>query len=73
MMTMNANTDELLTVAEVAAIVKVDKRTILRWIDAGKLPARRLPGRGRHGVLYRIARRDLEKFLSANDQEADHV
>ena len=35
-------TDEFLTVAEVAAILKLNQQTIRNWIDHGSLPALRV-------------------------------
>lgn len=35
---------ELLTAAEVAAIFRVQPRTVLRWIQRGRLPAVRVGG-----------------------------
>ena len=31
--------EEFMTVAEVAAILKLNQQTVRNWIDAGKLPA----------------------------------
>ncbi len=39
--------DRLLTPSEVAAIYRVDPKTVGRWADAGKLPFIRTPGRHR--------------------------
>ena len=48
--------DELLTVDEVADRLRVNKRTILRWINSGILVAIKLEKE------YRIAKSDLEDF-----------
>ena len=32
--------DEFLTVAEIAAVLKVNAQTVRNWIDRGELPAR---------------------------------
>ena len=37
-------TDKLLTTAEVAALFRVDPKTVTRWANAGKLSAIRTPG-----------------------------
>ena len=37
-----AETDEFMTVAEVAAILKLNQQTVRNWIDAGTLPAVRI-------------------------------
>jgi excisionase family DNA binding protein len=51
------NDDELLTVAEVAAELKVTEATVRRWINQDSLPARRLGGKE-----FRVVRRDLDAF-----------
>lgn len=46
----------LLKPGEVAAIMRVDPKTVTRWVAAGKLPAIRTPGKHRRvraGDLYR--------------------
>jgi excisionase family DNA binding protein len=49
----------LLTVAEVAAVLRVSNMTVYRLIKAGDLPALRV------GKNYRIRESELETFLSA--------
>lgn len=48
---------QFLTVAEVAAQLRVDPTTVRRWIAAGELPASRL------GKNFRIAAADVDAFL----------
>ncbi len=48
--------DELLTVEEVADQLRVNKRTILRWINSGLLVAIKLEKE------YRVAKSDFEEF-----------
>ncbi len=50
----------LYSVAEVAAIMGVSRRTIKKWLDAGDLPHLRL---GEDGRLIRIRSDDVEGFL----------
>jgi excisionase family DNA binding protein len=50
----------LLTTRDVAAYCAVSYWTVREWIDSGKLPVVRLPGR-----LVRIHPATLEKFLEA--------
>jgi excisionase family DNA binding protein len=50
--------DELLTVAEVAEILRLNPQTIRNWIDAGKLPHVRLGER-----RVRIWRSDFQAFI----------
>ena len=53
---------EVLTTGEAAKYCGVNFRTIIRWIERGKLKAYKLPGRGDH----RIQRQDLVAFLHEN-------
>lgn len=50
---------EFLTVAEVAAILKLNEQTVRNWIDAGTLPALRV------GRRVRIKREDLNAIVEA--------
>lgn len=56
-----AEPDELLTVAEVAAELKLHEETIRRWIRDGKLRAIHL---GSTHAGYRVRRSDLALFLA---------
>jgi excisionase family DNA binding protein len=49
--------DEFLTVAEVAAVLRLHQQTIRNWIAAGNLPAFRL------GRTLRVRRSAFERFL----------
>jgi excisionase family DNA binding protein len=51
--------DSFLTVAEVAAMLKLNQQTVRNWIDAGSLPALRV------GRRVRIRRSDFERLLAA--------
>lgn len=42
-----ADEGQNVTIADVAKVYGVDPRTVRKWIDAGLLPARRLPTSGR--------------------------
>jgi excisionase family DNA binding protein len=48
--------DHLLTLKEVANYLKVSERSVLRYIEAGRLRASRIG-------QWRVKRGDLEKFL----------
>jgi len=50
--------DEILTIKEVAKVLKVSNRTVYRWIDSGDLKAARI---GRK--TYRVFESDLRKFV----------
>ena len=54
---MNGIDDEFLTVAEVAAILKLNQQTVRNWIDQGSLPALHV------GRRVRIRRSDFEALL----------
>ena len=57
---------DLLTVAEVARIFRVDDTTVRRWIKQGALEAVPLPKRGtRQG--YRVKRETVDKIFSAQE------
>lgn len=61
--------NELLTVSEVAEILRVDDTTVRRWVKQGALEAIILPHVNERQA-YRIKRETLEKLLSAPDSEA---
>jgi len=50
--------DSFLTVAEVAATLKLNQQTVRNWIDQGSLPALRV------GRRVRIRRSDFERLLA---------
>lgn len=50
---MTSHAIRLYTAREAAAILKVHERTVLRWVESGRLPARRV------GRLIRIEERAL--------------
>lgn len=54
--------DDLLSVPEVAELLKVTPRAVLLWIHAGKLRALQNGPRGR----WKIHRFDLERFARYN-------
>jgi len=51
--------DELMTVAEIAAVLRLNQQTIRNWIDHGRLPAVRI------GRRVRIKRSDFEQLLTS--------
>lgn len=52
----------LLTVAEVAAELRVDPATVRLWARQGKIPVVKLPG----GRLKRFRREDVDAILASN-------
>jgi len=57
-------TNDLLTVQEVADILRVDATTVRRWIKSGTFEAIRLPHRGLRQA-YRVRQQTLDQLLSA--------
>jgi excisionase family DNA binding protein len=55
-----AEPEELLTVAEIAASLKMNQQSIRNWIDSGYLPAIRI------GRRVRVKRSDFDALLEAN-------
>jgi excisionase family DNA binding protein len=55
-----AESEELLTVAEIAASLKMNQQTIRNWIDSGYLPAIR------SGRRVRVKQSDFDALLEAN-------
>jgi len=51
--------DDFLTVKEVGAVLKVKRRTVIRWISGGKLKAFK-PGDGR---FWRVSRASFQRFI----------
>jgi excisionase family DNA binding protein len=49
--------DDLLTVAEIATVLKLNQQTVRNWIDAGRLPAMRI------GRAVCVRRADFDRFL----------
>jgi len=61
---MSQTTRTLLTVQEVARILRVDDTTLRRWIKSGVLEAVPLPHKGLR-TAHRIRRETLEALLSS--------
>ncbi|QJC21240.1 MULTISPECIES: BldC family transcriptional regulator [Arcanobacterium] len=57
---------ELMTPAEVAALFRVDPKTVARWSDSGKIPSIRTLGGHR-----RFRRSDIVAILENNTTEID--
>ncbi len=53
-------TPPLMTVAHVAALLNVRKKTVYAWIKSGRLRAARLPG----GTDLRLRRTDVDAFVA---------
>jgi excisionase family DNA binding protein len=60
---------DLLTVAEVARILRVDDTTVRRWVKSGALDAVILP-HVHERQAYRIRRETLDKLLGEETQKA---
>ena len=53
---------DLLTVSEVAKILRVDDTTVRRWIKSGALGAITLPHRGKRQA-YRVKKSTMDRLL----------
>jgi excisionase family DNA binding protein len=58
------STEEVLTVAEVAARLRLNDQTVRNWIDRGTLPAFRI------GRRVRVSRSDFDRFVDAGYTDA---
>jgi excisionase family DNA binding protein len=54
---MTSDSDEFLTVADVARILKLNQQTVRNWIDQGTLPALRV------GRRVRVHQADFDTFV----------
>lgn len=59
----SSDPDALLTIREVARILRVDDTTVRRWIVAGALDAVTLPHLGKRSG-YRVRRRTIDAMLA---------
>lgn len=66
---VTTQTEELLTVREVAQALRVDDTTVRRWIKSGALEAITLPHLNKRQA-YRVRRETLNKLI--NGQHAHH-
>jgi excisionase family DNA binding protein len=60
---MTEDADRLLTVSEIAEVLRVDATTIRRWIKRGNMDALELPHRGNRRV-YRVRRATIDRILA---------
>lgn len=67
----NTATSELLTVSEVADILRVDATTVRRWIKFGTLDAVSLPHRDKRQA-YRVRKTTLGKLLGEEHTHHSH-
>lgn len=58
--------EKLLTIKEVAKYLRVSERSVLRYIESGRLRASRIG-------QWRISEKDLEKFLKENSNEKRRI
>ncbi len=59
---------DLLTVADVARIFRVDDTTVRRWVKQGTLEAIPLSKRGKRQG-YRIKRETIDRLLGSQEEE----
>ena len=67
-----AQDDVLLTVGEVAKLLRVNASTIRRWIATGTLQAVALPGSGKR-QSYRIRQQTLDTILQPPESEQNVI
>lgn len=53
--------EKILTIEEVAKLMKVSLKTVYRWVNAGQLPAAKIGYK-----TYRVFENDLIRFLRYN-------
>lgn len=56
-----------LTTRDIAKRLSINPVTVRRWIEAGKIPAVKIGGKGRHG-RWRVKEEDLERFINPKPQ-----
>jgi len=61
--------ESLLTVEEVAQILRIKPSTVYDWVYAGALPAVR-PMTGAHRSIVRFRRSDIERFIQDHTNQA---
>ncbi len=59
--------DEYLTIAEAAAVLRVDRQTVYRLIWAELLPRINI-GQGKSRPRFRIRRSAIDRFMAANEK-----
>ncbi|MCX6020698.1 MAG: helix-turn-helix domain-containing protein [Chloroflexi bacterium] len=64
---MTSQLDDLLTLPEAAALLRLSKATIQKWAKGGQVPAVKI------GKSYRIRRRDLEAWYEALRTQSEGV
>ena len=63
--------DDLLTVHQVAQILRVDDTTVRRWIVQKSLDAVSLQHRNKR-VMYRVRRSTIEAMLATTPEKGNH-
>ena len=57
--------NEILTISEVAELLKVSDRTVRNWIEKGTIKAYRF------GLVYRIKKEDFDEFVKQSEVNFD--
>ena len=58
---MNNHVSEVMTTDDVVSYLKVSRKTLLKLVRNGEIPARKV------GKNYRYLRKELEKYLLSDD------
>lgn len=59
--------EDLLTISEVAELLKVSDRTVRNWIEKGTIKAYRF------GLVYRIKKSDFDNFVNQSQVNNEEV
>lgn len=57
--------EDILTISEVAELLKVSDRTVRNWIEKGHIKAYRF------GLVYRIKKEDFDEFVKQSQVNFD--
>jgi excisionase family DNA binding protein len=63
----------LLTTSAAARLLGVHRSTVARWVDAGLLPAVRLPSAGRRRGSIRIEASEIDRLRGQPRPNGEHV
>lgn len=59
----NVETENRVTIAQMASELGLDAATVRYWIELGKLPGTYLKKRGAKRGMYLVSRKELDRFL----------
>lgn len=65
--------DDLLTVREVAKLLRVDDTTVRRWIRTKALDAISLPNNNKNRTQFRIRRASIDAIMHRSEENSGQV